>query len=68
MDGGLMPAPKTLPAVDVRVDVLPSGDPKYPWKTRLTTRDERGNLVGVQNFRALTEAEANERADRLRPK
>lgn len=61
-----MPAPKILPAVDVRVDVLPSGDPKYPWKVRITSRDERGTLVAVRNLRALTEADADESANRLR--
>jgi hypothetical protein len=61
-----MPAPKIAPAVDVRIDVIESGDPKYPWKVRITTRDARGKLVGVRNLRAVTEADANERADRLR--
>lgn len=54
------------PAVDVRIDVVPSGDLKYPWKVRVTTRDADGKLVGVRNLRALTEREAEDRAQMLR--
>ena len=62
----LMPAPAIKPAVDFQIDVLPSGDPRWPWKTRITSRDASGQLVGVRNLRALTEAEANDRAQMLR--
>lgn len=54
------------PAVEVKIDVLPSGDLKYPWKVRVTTRDANGELVGVRNLRALTEREAEGRAQMLR--
>lgn len=52
-------------AVTVRIDVIASGDPKYPHRVRVTTRDAHGTLVGVRNHRATTEAEARDIAARL---
>lgn len=49
----------------VRVEVLPSGDLKYPWKVRVTTRDEHGRLVGARHLRAFTEGEAEKIAASL---
>lgn len=62
-----MPAPKVPPVVDIRVDVIPNrSSDTWPWRVRITSRDARGTLVGVRNLRALTEAEAKERAAMLR--
>jgi hypothetical protein len=44
--------------MSVRVDILSTGDAKYPYRVRVTTRDENECLVGVRNFRAVTEADA----------
>jgi len=52
--------------MSVRVDVIPSGDDKYPWRVRVTTRDENEVLVGVRNLRALTEDEAERIAEQQR--
>ena len=53
-------------ATAVQIKAVPSGDPKYPWKVRITTRDEHGRLVGVRNLRQINEAEARKHADQLR--
>jgi hypothetical protein len=51
--------------MSVRVDILTTGDAKYPYRVRVTTRNEDGHLVGVRNLRAVTEDDANATAARF---
>lgn len=56
----------TIGSLTVTVDVIPSTDPKWPWKVRITTRQPDGQLVGVRNLRQRTESEAVKHAAQLR--
>lgn len=60
-----MPAP-VRPVAQIQIDVVESGDLRWPWKVRITSRDASGGLVGVRNLRALTERDAESRAQMLR--